>query len=170
MQHRRVKPLPIRPRIALLPAIVAGFLVSACTSSGDAPALNPVRSIAETTGFATTPPPAADFVQGSRRTDATYMPVGVTPPPRALAPKTPEQIKAMENELDSTLNSHSAIAGKPRPKEVYRSAGTRPDAPPPNPFADGRFVAPTRDKPQDPRKPAAKPAPKPASGSQANPG
>ena len=169
MQHRRFTPLPIRPS-ALWPAIAAGLLLSACTSSGDSLTLNPVRSLAETTGFATTPPPAADFVQGSRQTDATYMAVGVTPPARPIAPKTPEQIKAMENELDSTLNSHSAIAGKPRPKEVYRSAGTRPDTPPPNPFADGRFVAPTRDKPQDSPKPAARPAVKPATGTQPNPG
>jgi len=170
MQHRRVKPLPIRPS-ALLPAIAAGLLLTACTSSGDTPLRNPVRSIAETTGFATTPPPAADFVKSTRQDDGSYMAVGITPPPRAIAPKTPDQIKAMESELDSTLNSHSAIAGKPRPKEAYRSAGTRPDTPPPNPFADGRFVAPTRDKPAAAGKPATKPAQKPATTTTgANPG
>lgn len=115
---------------------------------------NPVRGIAETTGFATTPPPPADFVRATRASETTYLPVGVTPPARTIAPKTPEQIKAIENELDSTLNSHSSISGKPRPKQTYSSVARPPDEPTGDASRGGRFLvtpretSPTGAKPQ----------------------
>lgn len=133
------------PPRALLLAYVVGMAVSACTTAGEDTATNPVRGLAETTGFATTPPPPADFVRSTRQPDATYLPVGVTPPPREIAPKTPEQIKAMESDLDSTLNSHSAISGKPRPKADYRSAATNPNPTPSDPSGGGRFLVAPRE-------------------------
>jgi hypothetical protein len=146
------------PPRALLLAMAAGLAASACTTAGEGSLPNPVRGLAETTGFATTPPPAADFVRTTRQADATYLPVGVTPPPRDIAPKTPDQIKAMETELDSTLDSHSAIAGKPRPKAEYRSAATNPNPTPGDPSSGGRFLVAPRETPAAARPNAAKPA------------
>ncbi len=148
---------PSVPPRALLLAVAAGIAASACTTAGEGTVSNPVRGLAETTGFATTPPPPADFVRSSRQADASYLPVGVTPAPREIAPKTPEQIKAMESELDSTLNSHSSISGKPRPNADYRSAATNPSPTQSDPSSGGRFLVAPRETPSAGRPSGAKP-------------
>jgi hypothetical protein len=154
------RPLPNRPsyppRASLL-AFAAAMAVSACTTAGEGTVPNPVRGLAETTGFATTPPPPADFVRSTRRPDATYLPVGVTPPPREIAPKSPDEIKAMESDLDSTLNTHSAISGKPRPKADYRSAATNPNPTPSDPSGGGRFLVAPREQAPAQKPSASKP-------------
>jgi len=96
---------------ALLLALVATGALGAC--AGD---VNPVRGASV--------PQRPDFVQASRPASTAYMPVGVAAPPRALAKKTPEQVKAAEAELDGTRNAHG-----PRADEARRLAATPPPAP-----------------------------------------
>lgn len=92
-------------RAGLLPAVLApAFLaLAACTSSqAQDETRTPVKSVAETVGMATTPPEPAGFVKATRPAQTEYLPVGVTPPPRAIKPKTPAQVKALESELAAT--------------------------------------------------------------------
>ncbi|MHB2166062.1 hypothetical protein [Alsobacter sp. R-9] len=148
-------------RRAGAPAAVVGLalLLTGCTSSGEGEAKSPIRGIAEATGFATTPPPAADFVQKTRPADANYLPVGVTPPARGQKAKSPEEIRAMESELDATLNQHSTISGVRRPGQSYTSAAPKPQgAAQPVRGAD-RFVIPPKPEPTPPARTRAKPKP-----------
>jgi hypothetical protein len=104
---------------ALLLALVATGALGAC--AGD---VNPVRDAFVGVGVGASVPQRPDFVQASRPASTAYMPVGVAAPPRALAKKTPEQVKAAEAELDGTRNAHG-----PRAEEARRLAATPAPAP-----------------------------------------
>ncbi|WP_240539972.1 hypothetical protein [Salinarimonas soli] len=108
-----------RRHVALSLAIIATAALGAC--AGDT---NPVRDVAVGAGFGRTVPQRPDFVEASRPAGTDYMPVGVAAPPRALAKKTPDQVKAMEAELDGTRTGHGPMAD-----EARRLAATPPPAP-----------------------------------------
>ena len=108
-----------RRSAALLLATLATGALGAC--AGDT---NPVRDVVVGTGFGANVPQRPDFVQATRPASTDYMPVGVAAPPRALAKKTPEQVKAAEAELDGTRDAHG-----PRAEEARRLAATPPPAP-----------------------------------------
>ncbi len=100
-------PRSTAPRLVLAALLAAG--ASAC--AGD---VNPVRDVAVGTGFGTTLPQRPDFVEASRPASLDYMPVGVSAPPRATRNKTPDQVKAMEAELDGLRGAQEARAAEAR--------------------------------------------------------
>jgi hypothetical protein len=94
-------------RLALAAALSAGL--SAC--AGDQ---NPVRDAFVGAGLGTTLPKRPDFVEASRPASTEYMPVGVSAPPRPSAKRTPEQVKALEAELDGTRARNQSSADEAR--------------------------------------------------------
>lgn len=78
-------------------------VLAGCASEGDTG-----RGLFQAAGFATTAPRAADFVESSR-TDAGYIPVGTAAPARAK-PKSADDIKAMEAELERRRASNESAA------------------------------------------------------------
>jgi hypothetical protein len=100
--------LPPRRGVALALICIAGLLAGACAGEDSL-----ARQGARATGFATTTPGAADFVATSRRADADYLPVGVSTPARP-APKTAEDIKKIEAELESLRSANESSAASAR--------------------------------------------------------
>jgi hypothetical protein len=109
---------PARGAFAVASAVAIALLAGACAGEDSL-----ARQGARATGFATTNPGAADFVASSRPADARYLPVGVSTPPRPT-PKTPEDIKKIEAELESLRSANESSAAS------ARSLGS---APPPEP-------------------------------------
>lgn len=139
-------------RMAASLALASAVAVAAagCTSVGDSAATivkSPIRGTAEVTGFATTTPEAKDFVRQTRNPDADFMPVGVTPPARSQRAKTPDEIKAMEADLEGTLQQHNAVSGRAASGEKFKSAAGTPDKSAPAPRGADRFLIPAKPKP-----------------------
>ena len=153
----------VRVSFAVAAAATIALAGAGCSQAGDSAASivkAPIRGTAELTGFATTTPEAKDFVKQTRNPDADFMPVGVTPPARSLRAKTPEEIKAMEADLDGTLQKHNAVSGRSASGDKFKSAASTTKAAPP-PRGSDRFLLPP--------KPKTTPAPagtKPATGDQ----
>jgi len=81
----------------MLLAIGAGtFLVAGCSRD-----TNPVRDMFVSAGVGAKVPPAPDFVTNTRPAQSDYIPVGLKAPPRKYPAKTPEQIKAVEGQMDA---------------------------------------------------------------------
>jgi hypothetical protein len=57
-------------------------------------------------------PQAADFVQQSRTGPTDFIPVGVTPPARALPTRKPDEVATMQSSLEATRSQHDAIGGR----------------------------------------------------------
>lgn len=134
--------------IALASAVA--LVAAGCTSVGDSAETivkSPIRGTAEVTGFATTTPEVKDFVRQTRNPDADFMPVGVTPPARSQRAKTPEEIKAMEAELEGTLQRHNAVSGRAASGEKFKSAAGTPDKSAPAPRGSDKFLIPAKPKP-----------------------
>jgi hypothetical protein len=83
------------------------LMLTACAAPGDS---HPVHKVAEFAGIATKAPQTQSFVADSRPAATDYMPVGVTPPKRALATRTPEEVKKLQDEMDATLRANQAKA------------------------------------------------------------
>lgn len=131
-------------------ASMLAMAAAGCTSVGESPTTivkSPIRGTAEVTGFATTTPEAKDFVKQTRNPDADFMPVGVTPPPRSQRAKTPDEIKAMEADLEGTLQRHNAVSGRAASGEKFKSAAGAPDKPILKPRGSDRFLIPAKPKP-----------------------
>ena len=91
-------------------ALLGPLVLAACAQN---PA-EPARGLAETVRFATPVPPMPDFVQASRpAVQGDYLPVGVDPPPRAIKPKSPQDAKATQQELEGQAKADRAILGQP---------------------------------------------------------
>ena len=87
--------LPIALRRLNFAAIGSlAFLIAGC--AGD---LNPVRDVFVVTGIGDAPRERADFVEETRPETLRYIPVGTAAAARETAPKTAEEIAAMEEEL-----------------------------------------------------------------------
>lgn len=67
----------------------------------------------------------AEFVRASRPANAPdYIPVGVTPPARAEAPREAEAQRRLESNLDADRRRSQAFARRPVPRSTYD--GSRP--------------------------------------------
>mgnify|MGYP006292266191 CR=1 FL=1 len=88
--------------------------LSGCASTGaDGPKSNDsLRDLAVWAGFATKVQEAPDFVKESRPASTDYMPVGVTPsgPAKKARKLTPEELKALQDELDAAGAKNAAGA------------------------------------------------------------
>ncbi|MCP8939137.1 hypothetical protein NK718_11470 [Alsobacter sp. SYSU M60028] len=104
----------IRPALRRVGVAAAALTLAACASTApsaqESAKTPPAKSLAETLGFATTPPEPAGFVKKTRPENLEYMAVGVTPPPRAVKARTPDQVKKLEQELSATRASNNAKA------------------------------------------------------------
>jgi pyruvate/2-oxoglutarate dehydrogenase complex dihydrolipoamide acyltransferase (E2) component len=96
-------------RIAIGGAAVAALL-ALCACAGDT---NPVRDLFVATGVGGEPKPAQEFVAKTRPQSLEYVPVGTSAPERARPPKSAEQVKALEAEMDrdrAAMESQAAAA------------------------------------------------------------
>jgi hypothetical protein len=93
----------------------AAPLLAACATTGSSDkSPPPFHSLAVWAGFATNAEEPADFVKASRpQGKLDYLPVGVTPEgPKVKAKKlTPEELKALEDQLEATRQKNATAAG-----------------------------------------------------------
>ena len=95
-------------------AAAAPLLAACATTGSDDTAEPPFHSLAVWAGIATNAEQPADFVKASRpQGKLDYLPVGVTPDgPKVKAKKlTPEELKALEDELEATRQKNATAAG-----------------------------------------------------------
>lgn len=94
------------------------FLVTALSISGCATTAserkssgNSLKALAIWAGFATNTEEPADFVKESRANNLTYLPVGVMPagPKKNARKMTPEELKALEAELEAARIKNEAV-------------------------------------------------------------
>ncbi|MDJ1156894.1 hypothetical protein QNA08_01380 [Chelatococcus sp. SYSU_G07232] len=96
-------------RFARVGALGAAMAVSALVAGCGA---NPVRDVAVSTGFGAKPPEPAGFVKESRSAEVDYLPIGQRQPPRRIKPKTPEEAKALEEQLDAQRKANEEAAAQ----------------------------------------------------------
>jgi len=95
---------------------LSSLALAACATTGhdEQGPISAIKPLAVWAGFATEPEKAADFVQQSRPTGSLdYQPVGVTPadPKKKIKKLTPDELKAMEDDLEATRLKNAAAAG-----------------------------------------------------------
>ena len=95
---------------------LTGLMLAGCVTTGheEKGPLSAIKPLAVWAGFATEPAQAADFVKQSRSgKPLDYQPVGVTPaePKKKLKKLTPEELKAMEDDLEATRLKNAAAGG-----------------------------------------------------------
>ena len=122
------------PSLFRMPVLLlsgAALLLAGC-------ALDPVsdesaaKRSATLVGIASPTVPAADFVRESRTAaPQTYIPVGVTPPARPVAPRNAADAASLEAELDAQRNRSQGFARRPAPKASYDGRIPPRPAPPP---------------------------------------
>jgi len=111
--------------MAVLALVAAAQGLSACTEtahSGRMPQLGGVRAeVGE----------AKEFVRETRAgAPQDFIPVGVTPPERAIAPRNEAGAAALEKELIAARQRSQGFANRPLPRSSYDGAvPTRPAAP-----------------------------------------
>ena len=92
------------------------LLLSGCatTASERKSSGNSFKDLAIWAGFATNTEEAADFVKETRTPDLKYMPVGVTPagPKKNARKLTPEELKALEDQLEAARVKNEAVGGQ----------------------------------------------------------
>ncbi|MEN3930688.1 hypothetical protein WJT86_06365 [Microvirga sp. W0021] len=94
----------VRRSALLMACVIGAFAVAGCSHD-----VNPVRDTFASMGAAAKVPPAPDFVVASRSYEqGDYIPVGIRQPPRKYPARTPEQIKAVEGQLDAARNRTDA--------------------------------------------------------------
>jgi hypothetical protein len=108
---------------AALPAFAIVAALSACMSAPIAED-NATRQAATAIRVATPITEPAAFVRESRPQQTTYLPVGVTPPQRAIQPRAPAGTAALEAELDAQRRASQNFARRPAPRPTYD--GSRP--------------------------------------------
>jgi hypothetical protein len=78
------------------------------------------QSIATRAGFITTTKQPKDFVVKTRpQSDYAYPEVTPTPADRAIARRSPEELKALEGQLDTERNRSANFAKRATPKSTY---------------------------------------------------
>lgn len=85
-----------RGMMMLLAVCTSTFLMAGCSRD-----TNPVRDVFVSAGVGAKVPPAPDFVTNTRPAQVDYIPVGLKAPPRKYPAKTPEQLKAVEGQMDA---------------------------------------------------------------------
>ncbi len=97
--------------------------MAGCASDGAGttnPGASPLYGAARAIGVATAEPTPAEFVRAGRPAAAPdYIPVGVTPPPRAEAKRDPEALRKLEQELDGQRSRSRAYSARPKPASSY---------------------------------------------------
>ena len=107
--------------------------LAACTTDGAGTAgVSPLAGAARAIGVATTEPDPQDFVRSSRPATASdFIPVGITPPPRAEPKRNAEALLKLEQELDGQRTRTRSFAARPKPASPYD--GKIPPRPTPPP-------------------------------------
>ncbi|MFC0283708.1 hypothetical protein ACFFJB_08845 [Camelimonas abortus] len=93
----------IRPIAAVALAGAAAAALAGCAAEN-----SPLRGVARVVDFATDAPQPAPFVAESRRADTGYMRIERELPARPSGPRTPEEVKALEAELDAARQRTAA--------------------------------------------------------------
>jgi hypothetical protein len=114
------------PQRSAIGGAAVAALLALCACAGDT---NPVRDLAVATGVGVEPKPAQDFVAKTRPQSLEYLPVGAAPPERARPPKTADEVKALEAEMDrdrAAMQDEAAAArqlgSSPPPRPAQRAA------------------------------------------------
>ena len=103
--------------VALMTMLAACTTDSAGTGS---PAVSPLAGAARAIGVATTEPDPQEFVRSSRPAAAPdYIPVGMTPPPRAEPKRDAAALQKLEQELDAQRTRARSYAARPKPPSPY---------------------------------------------------
>jgi hypothetical protein len=123
--------MPIR--LLTLRLAPLAFLALAACASEPFDDQNELKRNAIAIGVAAPVGEPAEFVRASRPANAPdYIPVGVTPPPRAEAPRDAEAQRRLESELDAERRRSQAYARRPVPRSTYDgSRAPRVEPPPP---------------------------------------
>ena len=118
-----------RRRISFLMGMVLAGALSACSSG------NPAGEFVESSGLGPTMAPRPDFVTQSRPQSLDYMTIGTSDPGRATAPRTADEVKAAEAELDALRNRNLAagtaaanLGGTPPPPPIATPEAQKPPA------------------------------------------
>lgn len=92
--------------------------VSACALSpfDEDNMLRKAGTVIGTTGKLSEP---QDFVKNTRQAEQTYPPVGVTPAPHAILPKSAGGVQAMEAELNALRQRNEQTVAAPRPASPF---------------------------------------------------
>lgn len=97
--------IPVRVALArTCGPVLAAFLLAGCNSTG-----SPTANAARAVGFVAPETEAPDFIRQSRPPDLGPIPVSQPPSPFAR-PKTPEEVKRAEAEMDRIRAGHSRAA------------------------------------------------------------
>lgn len=124
---RRARPLAAK----LVSAGLAGLLLAACSQQplDERSALKQSGSFLQVT---TQTPEPAEFVRQSRPGETLdFIPVGVTPPSRAIRPRAASDVQALESELDRERKASQDFARRPKPRSTYDGSKPPRVAPPP---------------------------------------
>ena len=127
--------VPMRLSAALFVAVASACLAG-CATDGEGTAVGASAPLSiggnKLPGVTTTVQEPADFVRASRtEASANFIPVGVTPPPRAEPKRNAEALKKLEEQLDAQRNRSRAYAARPKPKSQYDGkVPPRPKLPP----------------------------------------
>jgi len=98
--------------------VVAGALLSACSSAGDPG--HPLRGVATTVGLATNVGEPKDFVKASRSgRELAYVPIGRGGTPRTVAVRNAEGVRSLTSELDRQRDAKDAYARRALPAGAY---------------------------------------------------
>jgi hypothetical protein len=74
---------------------------------------NPLMELARKAKLVAEPVEPKDFVKQSRPVETNFLPVGAMPPERQLKVKSPEELKAMQADLEAAALRHDKISGRP---------------------------------------------------------
>lgn len=105
-------------------------LALALAQAGCAAEVNPLRGVAEATGFATKPKDTSDFVTQSRPADSSFMPIGTPQQARPTPAKSKDEVKKIEQSLEAT-RTNNEVAGKSAQAAGQTPAPTPNATPPP---------------------------------------
>ena len=134
--------VPIWPRCARVVFLLfaATTALSACATDGagtQKAEVSPLTGAARAIGVATTEPEPQEFVRNSRPAAAPdFIPVGVTPPPRAEPKRDAAALQKLEQELDGQRNRTRSFASRPKPPSPYDGKIPPRPALPPAPAAE----------------------------------
>jgi hypothetical protein len=103
------------PHVAAQAVMIVGALIGSglLSLAEEAPApANPLADIARAAKLVPDPVEPKDFVKKTRPATTDFLPIGIVPKERDVKVKTPDEIKAMEHELDSARAVQDRIAGR----------------------------------------------------------
>ena len=122
-------------RFAVLASSISlALLGSAASQEAD----NPLQDLARKAKLLPEPVEPKEFVKQLRPAQTDFLPIGMMPPARPLKVKSPEELKAMQADLEAAGLRHDKISGRPptkgaqaeqkTTKKLKGSQGRSPDA------------------------------------------